>query len=127
MSNNYPPGGALFPNGKKTASRQPDYRGNIEFDRELLQIIQEQLVDGVSKVKLDLAGWRRQGRNGEFISLKASKPWVRDGAAPSQNVGRHTGGYAGAAVGGYAGAQTQGSGFPSHQQASPNDDDEIPF
>ena len=46
-------GGTLFRNDKKGNDRAPDWRGDA-------------LLNG-KKVKL--AGWIKQGRNGEFISL----------------------------------------------------------
>lgn len=41
----------LFPNTRKEKETQPDYRGKTQ--------------DG----KYEVAGWKKQGQNGEYISL----------------------------------------------------------
>lgn len=50
--------GALFPNGKKTNEKQPDFKGSVT----------------INGIKYDLAGWKKQGDNGAFISLQAQLP-----------------------------------------------------
>lgn len=69
--------GVLFTNTKKTNTKAPDYSGNIEISADFLRVIQANMVNGVCK--LDLAGWRREGRNGTFLSLNAKPPFSKDG------------------------------------------------
>ena len=50
--------GALFKNGKKETEKHPDYKGNV-------------MVGGVV---YELAGWKKEGGKGTFLSLKAQLP-----------------------------------------------------
>ena len=54
-----PGGGSLFKNTKKTADKQPDYRGEV--------------VTPEGK-KYALAAWIKEGKSGKFFSLKLSEP-----------------------------------------------------
>lgn len=49
--------GALFPNNRKKKDTHPDYQGSAK----------------INGVELELSGWVKSGRNGDFISL-AIKP-----------------------------------------------------
>jgi hypothetical protein len=49
--------GVLFKNTKKTNEKQPDYTGNIQIGTE----------------ELKLAAWIKEGKNGKFLSIKASE------------------------------------------------------
>lgn len=49
--------GVLFKNNKKTDDKQPDYTGNILIGTE----------------ELRLAGWIKEGKNGKFLSIKATE------------------------------------------------------
>lgn len=63
----YPNSGALFPRQKRT-DKAPDWGGEINMERSLLQqLMSEAEGDGV---KIRISGWVRQGSRGEFISLK---------------------------------------------------------
>jgi hypothetical protein len=52
--------GVLFKNDKKTSPNQPDYRGKgNSFGKEV-----------------EIAAWIKQGKNGSFLSLSFSEPYV---------------------------------------------------
>jgi len=76
MANYQGPRGALFFNREKQAgSNQPDHTGDIEFDRDLVTNMVDQLNNGAQFAKVRLAGWARQSdKAGDFISVKASEP-----------------------------------------------------
>ncbi len=54
----YDMSGALFKNDKGDNPKRPDYRGDIT----------------IAGHKYTLAGWIREGKKGNFLSLKASNP-----------------------------------------------------
>lgn len=66
--------GAIFQNSRKKKDSHPDYQGEAK-------------VNGVT---LELSGWLKQGKNGEFISLaikpkgqkRESPPLLGSGSAP---------------------------------------------
>lgn len=69
----YPANGVLFPNDRKTNDRQPDYTGTLDFDRDVVMDLYNQLQSGVEQPKASLSGWRKTSKNGKpFLSLKAS-------------------------------------------------------
>ena len=79
------PRGALFQNLKKEKETHPDYRGNIELDKETIKAAVEQVNNGAQFAKLEVAGWNKVGQNaGDFISLVASKPYVKPEGHNSQ-------------------------------------------
>jgi uncharacterized protein (DUF736 family) len=53
--------GSLFKNDKKDNDKQPDYRGT--------GCTEEGVV-------IEIAGWKKQGAKGEYLSLKISKEYV---------------------------------------------------
>lgn len=55
--------GVLFKNDKKGNEKAPDYKGKIN-------------IDGKEK---EIAGWIREGKSGQFLSLKISEPRAKDG------------------------------------------------
>lgn len=57
--------GTLFVNDRKEEDRHPDWKGNI-------------MINGV---QYDLAAWKKEGRNGEFLSLSV-KPKQERRPAP---------------------------------------------
>ena len=76
----YPNSGALFPARDKRHPKAPDFSGDIVMEVSLLkQLIAESDGDGV---KIKISGWNREGRSGQFISLKYNdfKPQPRDEA-----------------------------------------------
>lgn len=54
---NYDMTGILFKNDKEGNDQRPDYKGNITFNN----------------VEFELAGWIRQGKKGNFMTLKVSE------------------------------------------------------
>jgi hypothetical protein len=69
----YPANGALFGNERKTNDRQPDYTGTLDFDREVVMDLYNQLQSGTEQPKASLSGWRKTSKSGKpFLSLKAS-------------------------------------------------------
>ena len=65
--------GSLFPNTYKEKDTQPDYKGDIMLNGELMSI----------------AGWSKPGKNGEFISVKISpKIAVKASDSPSYQTPR---------------------------------------
>ena len=61
-SKNY---GALFTN-KKTKETQPDFKGNVT----------------INGVEWELSGWRKEGKNGPFISIQANEPYQKPQTQP---------------------------------------------
>ena len=53
--------GVLFPNDRKTADKQPDFKGSLEVDGK----------------KFDLAAWKGAKGDKKYLSLKASEPRAR--------------------------------------------------
>lgn len=58
--------GGLFKNDKKDSEKQPDYKGSI-------------MLNGVV---YELAGWKKEGAKGTFLSLKGGKPRESEGFKP---------------------------------------------
>lgn len=78
MSNSYPPSGVLFQNDRKQNDRQPDYNGNLEVSREVVDDLVAQVREGIDKPVLDLAGWRKTTKAGKpFLSLRGGVPYKR--------------------------------------------------
>ena len=50
--------GILFKNDKKGNEKAPDYKGKVN----------------VNGKDLEIAGWIREGKSGQFLSLKVSEP-----------------------------------------------------
>jgi len=76
----YPNSGAPFPARDKRHPKAPDSSGDIVMEVALLQqLIAESDGDGV---KIKLSGWTREGRSGQFISMKYNdfKPQPREEA-----------------------------------------------
>lgn len=57
--------GALFKNDKKESDKHPDYKGNIMLGGKVYEI----------------AGWKKDGGKGTFLSLKGSEPRQKDNTA----------------------------------------------
>ena len=80
--------GALFINEKNGNPSAPDYRGDFKLTQEFLAAITEALGDQPD-CKIKLAGWKKQGQNGAYLSLSVQPPFVADGqsrpsAAPAK-------------------------------------------
>ncbi len=70
----FPPGGVLFANNRKSNPKAPDINGKLEIDRATLEYLVE-CRDRGGKLEMALAGWRRQMKTGgEYFSLKAQPP-----------------------------------------------------
>ena len=83
MSGYDKPRGALFKNNNKEKENHPDYRGNLELDKDLIREAVEQVNNGAKFAKIEIAGWNKVGQNaGDFISVVASKPYVKPDTAP---------------------------------------------
>ena len=79
--------GALFKNERKSGQNHPDYTGNLEVTKELLQLWSAEIGnDGVYKVQI--AAWikRPSGQaKSNFLSLSASVPFKKAGDSTPQN------------------------------------------
>lgn len=71
----YPNSGALWPNKKKLTDKHPNTQGSIKLERGFLK----ELMDNTDSeiIEVALSGWTREYDGGKFISLKASKPFVK--------------------------------------------------
>jgi len=58
--------GVLFKNDKKGNEKAPDYKGKLK----------------VGGKDYDLAAWVRQGKNGNFLSVKIQEPYKKDSELP---------------------------------------------
>lgn len=87
--NDYPPSGALFTNKRKQKPNQPDYTGNLELSDEVVNDLVEQMSRGITKPKLNLAGWKKTSKKdgSTFLSLVGNKFEERQPqAAQPQNL-----------------------------------------
>ena len=66
------PFGALFKVREKKSDKAPDYNGNIDVDKELIDLVQS----GAEKIQL--AGWLKTAKSGnKYISLRVSAPYEK--------------------------------------------------
>jgi uncharacterized protein (DUF736 family) len=66
------PFGALFKVREKRNDKAPDYNGNIDVDKELIDLVQS----GAEKIQL--AGWLKTAKSGnKYISLRVSAPYEK--------------------------------------------------
>ena len=70
---NRPGQGTLFNNDKKTADKQPDFKGELILDR-----------DYSAGSVLPIAGWKKTTPRGYLISLSISKPLNNDKQWPKK-------------------------------------------
>ena len=71
--------GSLFINDKKQMSTQPDLRGSLRIDKEL---IKSQMANGEGYVDVSVSAWNNKSPKGlTYLSLAASAPYV----APQQD------------------------------------------
>ena len=63
--------GALFINNRKTATNQPDFRGELTLSKALLKELVERVKEG-KEAKLSLAVWKKKSKAGnEYQSIAA--------------------------------------------------------
>jgi hypothetical protein len=65
-------GGALFMNRNKTNEKAPDLSGDVEINMETLKALVE-LAKKNEPLKMRMAGWVKEGRNGKFYSIQLSE------------------------------------------------------
>ncbi len=70
--------GTLWPNDKRTSDNQPNVRGDIFVDKELIQKLLKEAENGM--VQLSLAGWTKELAGKKALTLKVSEPYRK--AAP---------------------------------------------
>lgn len=73
--------GALFTNDKRGNDKAPDYRGDFKLTQELLDALAVAFCTGHDKVQI--AGWKKQGQKGTYLSLSISPPYIKD-APPAE-------------------------------------------
>ena len=66
--------GTFWPNDRKTAANQPDWKGDIHIDPALLKDLIGK-SDGL--VKIAVAGWNKDLGGKKAISLSASAPYIK--------------------------------------------------
>jgi uncharacterized protein (DUF736 family) len=72
--------GSIFINRDKKAENHPDMRGLVHVDRNLLIDLLSKHKEGM--IKLQLAGWKRNTKNGEdYLSLGVSEPYEKPASA----------------------------------------------
>ena len=77
--------GGLYTNNYKSSENQPDYTGDLALSEEVIDIIRQQMEskvnskgepidmkEGTGFPKIALAAWVREGKKGQFFSVKAS-------------------------------------------------------
>jgi hypothetical protein len=65
--------GILFHNDRKKTDKYPDFSGECELDAD---VVRHLIANGKAgkPMKLRIAGWKKQGGKGPFISLKLEPP-----------------------------------------------------
>lgn len=71
--------GTLWPNDKRTSDNQPNVRGDIFVDKELLQKLLKEAENGM--VQLSIAGWTKELGGKKALSLIVSEPYKKPKAA----------------------------------------------
>lgn len=70
MSNPYPNSGALFYAKNRVHPNSPDLTGDLSIDRSLLRKMLDETDE--DDIKIRLSAWQKQGRNGDFFSIKVN-------------------------------------------------------
>lgn len=65
-------GGALFINRNKTNEKAPDLSGDVEINMDTLKALVE-LAKKQQPLKMRMAGWVKEGKNGKFYSIQLSE------------------------------------------------------
>ena len=82
--------GALYTNSYKSSENQPDYTGEVDLSKEVIDAIRQQmeskvnskgvpidLDEGTGFPRISLAAWVKDGKKGQFFSVKASPITVK--------------------------------------------------
>ena len=82
--------GGLYPNNYKSTDSQPDYTGELDLSKEVIDAIRQQMdskvngkgtpIDfdgGTGFPRISLAAWVKDGKKGQFFSVKASPITVK--------------------------------------------------
>ena len=67
--------GTLWPNDKRSGENQPNVRGDIFVDKELLKKLLNESEAGM--VQLSLSGWTKELGGKKVLSLKVSEPYKK--------------------------------------------------
>lgn len=70
--------GALFVTDKQGNANRPDYNGDFKLTQEFLAALAAALGDAPD-CKVKLAGWKKQGQKGPYLSLSVQPPFQRTG------------------------------------------------
>jgi hypothetical protein len=82
----YPAGGIL---NKSQRDKGPEYYGSLEIDEELFEYLKFKIEgEGETRPRLELSGWKKDGNQGPFISLKPQIPYKEREAARPQKATR---------------------------------------
>jgi hypothetical protein len=68
--------GALFITDKQGNANRPDYNGDFKLTQEFLAALTAALGDQPD-CKVKLAGWKKQGQKGPYLSLSVQPPFRR--------------------------------------------------
>ena len=71
----------LFPEANKQHERGPDFTGKLTFNVDTLKELANLAQEKGGEIDLRLAGWKRDGKNGMFLSGEASVPQERAAAS----------------------------------------------
>lgn len=74
-------GGALFINRNKTNEKAPDLSGDVEINMDTLKVLVE-LAKKNQPLKMRMAGWVKEGKNGKFYSIQLSENKQQDKPKP---------------------------------------------
>jgi hypothetical protein len=65
--------GFIFKNKFKKQDNHPDLKGDVYFDRELLELVLRESTQSIIQIKL--GAYKKQTKNGEtYLAIYASKP-----------------------------------------------------
>jgi len=74
-------GGALFMNRNKMKESSPDLSGDVEISMETLKSLVE-LAKKQEPLKMRMAGWVKEGKNGKYYSISLSEQKQQDKPKP---------------------------------------------
>jgi hypothetical protein len=80
----YPNTGVLWPNKNRQSESHPNSRGDIKIERSFLKELLNETDDEL--IVIALSGWTKEYKDGKFISLKASKPFVKTDSKPTLKI-----------------------------------------